>query len=57
MLALTLVFHEVLKYYYINDVIKYLIPDINKYIVHQQNVITYLEFTYMNYTKSQFSKH
>ena len=64
MLALTLVlfyesliFYEVITYQYINDLIKYLTPDINKYIVNLQSLITYLESTFLIYTKSQFSKH
>ena len=63
-LALTLVqfyesmiFHEVIIYLYINDLTKYLTPDINKYIVYLLKVIPYLESTYVNYSKSKFSKH
>ena len=44
-----LVFHEVLVYQYINELMKYWVTDINKSIVNLWKLIAYLESTFMNY--------
>ena len=52
MLTLTLV-----KILFINEVIKYLAPNINKSIANLWKLVAYLESTFMNYPGFQFSKH
>ena len=52
-----LLFHEVSIYQYINEVIKYWTPNINKSIVNLRKLIAYLESTFMKYHGFQISKH
>ena len=52
-----LVFHEVLIYLYINEIVIYWAPDINKWIINIRILTLYLESTSMNQHIFQFSKH
>ena len=46
-----------LIYKYINELMIYCAPNINKFIVNLWKQIAYLESTFMNYPGFQFSKH
>ena len=51
------VFHEVLIYLFINELIIYWAPDINKWIINMRILTLYLESTSMYQHMFQFSKH
>ena len=51
-----LVFHEVLIYWHIREVMKYWAQNITKCVVNLWTLIVYLKSTFMNYTGFKFSK-